>query len=82
MPDPPGLYGYLLPNGNLFYGGKLRDHEWDRFLSWKRFIAPKAELPDQSNPNMAPMPNAPRNRTSSSMFVETNSFEPGMLSVT
>jgi hypothetical protein len=37
MPDPPGLYGYLLPNGNLFYGGKLRDDEWDRFLSWKRF---------------------------------------------
>ena len=37
MPDPPGLYGYLLPNGNLFYGGKLRDDEWDRFQSWKRF---------------------------------------------
>ena len=26
-----GLYGYLLPNGNLFYGGKLRDETWDRF---------------------------------------------------
>ena len=37
MPDPPGLYGYLLPNGNLFYGGKLRDEVWDRFPSWKRF---------------------------------------------
>ena len=37
MPDPPGLYGYLLPNGNLFYGGKLRDEMWDRFPSWKRF---------------------------------------------
>ena len=37
MPDPPGLYGYLLPNGNLFYSGKLRDDEWDRFQSWKRF---------------------------------------------
>ncbi len=37
MPDPPGLYGYLLPNGNLFYGGKLRDDMWDRFQSWKRF---------------------------------------------
>lgn len=37
MPDPPGLYGYLLPNGNLFYGGKLRDDTWDRFQSWKRF---------------------------------------------
>ena len=22
MPYPPGLYGYLLPNGNLFYGGQ------------------------------------------------------------
>ena len=37
MPHPPGLYGYLLPNGNLFYGGKLRDETWDRFPSWKRF---------------------------------------------
>ena len=37
MPDPPGLYGYLLPNGNLFYGGKLKDDMWDRFQSWKRF---------------------------------------------
>ena len=38
MPYPPGLYGYLLPNGNLFYGGKLRDAgTWDRFPSWKRF---------------------------------------------
>ena len=24
MPDSPGLYGYLSPNGNLFYGGKLQ----------------------------------------------------------
>ncbi|GIT45099.1 MAG: hypothetical protein Ct9H300mP11_30350 [Chloroflexota bacterium] len=31
MPDPPGLYGYLLPNGNFFYGGKLRDDMWDGF---------------------------------------------------
>ncbi len=37
MPDPPGLYGYLLPNGNLFYGGKVRDGMWDRFQAWKRF---------------------------------------------
>ena len=38
MPYPPGLYGYLLPNGNLFYGGKLRDAgTCDRFPSWKRF---------------------------------------------
>ena len=37
MPDPPGLYGYLLPNGNLFYGGKLKDDMWGRFQSWKRF---------------------------------------------
>ncbi|MCY3691011.1 MAG: aryl sulfotransferase, partial [Chloroflexi bacterium] len=30
MPYPPGLYGYLLPNGNLFYGGKVRDDGgWD-----------------------------------------------------
>ncbi len=37
MPYPPGLYGYLLPNGNLFYGGKVRDDTWERFLSWKQF---------------------------------------------
>ena len=37
LPHPPGLYGYLLSNGNLFYGGKTRDATWDRFPSWKRF---------------------------------------------
>ena len=37
MPYPPGLYGYLLPNGNLFYGGKIQDETWERFPSWKRF---------------------------------------------
>ncbi len=37
MPHPPGLYGYLLPNGNLFYLGKTHDQTWDRFPSWKRF---------------------------------------------
>ena len=25
MPYPPGFWGYLLPNGNLFYGGKVTD---------------------------------------------------------
>ena len=38
MPYPPGLYGYLLPNGNLFYGGKVRDDGgWDIFEAMKRF---------------------------------------------
>ncbi len=38
MPYPPGLYGYLLPNGNLFYGGKVRDDAtWDIFEGFKRF---------------------------------------------
>ena len=37
MPYAPGLYGYLLPNGNIFYGGKVQDETWDRFPSWKRF---------------------------------------------
>lgn len=37
MPYPPGLYGYLLPNGNVFYGGKVMDETWDRFPAWKRF---------------------------------------------
>ncbi|MFQ6030505.1 MAG: aryl-sulfate sulfotransferase [Dehalococcoidia bacterium] len=37
LPHPAGLYGYLLPNGNLFYGGKTKDDSWDRFSSFKRF---------------------------------------------
>ena len=37
MPHRPRLYGYLLPNGNLFYLGKTHDETWDRFLSWNRF---------------------------------------------
>ena len=37
LPHPAGLYGYLLPNGNLFYGGKIQDESWDRFSSFKRF---------------------------------------------
>ena len=38
MPYPPGLYGYLLPNGNLFYGGKVRDDgAWDIFDGFQRF---------------------------------------------
>ena len=37
LPYPPGLYGYLLPNGHLFYGGKIRDETWDRFPAWHRF---------------------------------------------
>ena len=38
LPYPPGLYGYLLPNGNLFYGGKVRDDGgWDVFEAMKRF---------------------------------------------
>lgn len=38
MPFPPGLYGYLLANGNLFYGGKVRDDGgWDLFEGMKRF---------------------------------------------
>jgi hypothetical protein len=26
LPYPPGAYGYLLPNGNLFYNGKTREN--------------------------------------------------------
>ncbi len=39
MPHQPGLYGYMLPNGNLFYGGRVKDETWDRFQSWKRPVA-------------------------------------------
>ncbi len=37
LPYPPGLYGYLLPNGNLFYMGKLHDETWDQFPLWNLF---------------------------------------------
>ncbi len=33
----PGLYGDLLPNGNLLYGAKIRDETWDIFAMWKAF---------------------------------------------
>ncbi len=38
MPYRPGLYGYLLDNGNLFYGGKVMD-DLGRFEAWPRFKA-------------------------------------------
>jgi hypothetical protein len=38
MPHRPGLYGYLLDDGNLFYGGKLMT-DLDRFEAWRRFKA-------------------------------------------
>lgn len=37
LPYPPGLWGYLLPNGNLFYMAKLRDERWERFPAWAMF---------------------------------------------
>ena len=36
LPYRPGLYGYLLPNGHLFYGGKIME-DLDRFEAWPRF---------------------------------------------
>lgn len=38
MPHRPGLYGYLLDNGHLFYGGKIMS-DLDRFGAWPRFKA-------------------------------------------
>ena len=38
MPYRPGLYGYLLDNGHLFYAGKVMD-DLDRFEAWPRFKA-------------------------------------------
>jgi hypothetical protein len=38
MAHAPGLSGYILPNGNIFYGGKVKDDEtWDRFAAWRLF---------------------------------------------
>lgn len=34
MPYPPGLYGYLTPDGTLFYNGKTPE-DFDRFISGK-----------------------------------------------
>jgi len=30
----PGLYGYLLPNGNLFYNGKTEHTKPENYMSW------------------------------------------------
>src|SRR5260370_15468674 len=38
MPHRPGLYGHLLDNGHLFYGGKVME-DLDRFEAWPRFKA-------------------------------------------
>lgn len=37
MPLPPGLYAYLLPNGNLFYGGKTPADPGAYFPAWPIF---------------------------------------------
>ena len=36
MPYRPGLYGYLLDNGHLFYSGKVME-DLERFEAWPRF---------------------------------------------
>ena len=38
LPYRPGLYGHLLDNGHLFYGGKVME-DLDRFEAWPRFKA-------------------------------------------
>ena len=38
MPYRPGLYGYLLDNGHLFYSGKVMA-DLERFEAWQRFKA-------------------------------------------
>ena len=38
LPHRPGLYGYLLDNGHLFYSGKVADSD-QRFEAWDRFRA-------------------------------------------
>ena len=37
LPWSPGLYGYLLPNGNLFYMGKSNKESDVDFPLWDRF---------------------------------------------
>jgi hypothetical protein len=38
LPYRPGLYGYLLDNGHLFYSGKVME-DLERFQAWERFKA-------------------------------------------
>lgn len=38
LPYRPGLYGYLLDNGHLFYSGKVME-DLERFEAWARFKA-------------------------------------------
>ena len=33
----PGMYGYLTPQGTLFYSAKVRDKTWDIFPIWSLF---------------------------------------------
>jgi arylsulfotransferase ASST len=47
MPHRPGLYGYLLDNGHLFYGGKIME-DLERFEAWPRFKAGAALEADWS----------------------------------
>ncbi|MBM4053474.1 MAG: aryl sulfotransferase [Planctomycetes bacterium] len=38
LPYAPGVYGYLLPNGNLFYNGQVEnDGAWDLWPNWNSF---------------------------------------------
>ena len=37
LPFQPGLYGHLLPNGNLFYGGQVQDDTPELFHLWNHF---------------------------------------------
>jgi uncharacterized protein (UPF0248 family) len=46
MPYPPGLYGYLTPDGTLFYNGKVVDENDERFISkapWKGGVVLEAD---------------------------------------
>ena len=35
MPYPPAFWGYLLPGGNMFYGGRLEDETPLPFPTWR-----------------------------------------------
>ena len=37
LPYPPGLSGYVLPNGNLFYNGKIKNDDFKPFEMWPNF---------------------------------------------
>src|SRR2546422_584187 len=62
LPYRPGLYGHLLANGHLFYGGKIME-DLERFEAWRR-VQSRSRTAGRSGPTSTRSPR-PRRATSS-----------------